>query len=210
MSPSSETKSGSDIVVVSATDDGYAMPLAVTIRSALDHLDPNRRLRLYVLDGGLSNASKASMLWSWNDPRITVEWVRPDMKQVCDLVVSDQVNAVTYLRLLMPHVLPKHVTRVIYIDADMFVRRDLGELWDEPQGEHAGARRALRRGAVHRRRGRAAAHPVRALQPIPRRLPADGELPRARSARRRPVPQRRAADRGSAPTGAASGSPSRC
>src|ERR1700675_4907760 len=91
--------SARDVVVVSATENGYAMPLAVTIRSALDHLDPNRRLRLYVLDGGLSDESKIRLLKSWNDPRLTVQWVQPNMEQVRDLFVSDQVPVVTYLRL---------------------------------------------------------------------------------------------------------------
>jgi lipopolysaccharide biosynthesis glycosyltransferase len=126
-----------DIVAVSATDDGYAMPLAVTIRSALDHLSPIRRLRLFILDGGLSEDNKQRLLNSWSDPRITVEWIRPDMELVHDLMVSYQVTVVTYLRLLMATVLPPDVSRAIYLDADMLVRRDLGDLWDEPQDEHA-------------------------------------------------------------------------
>src|SRR4029079_19594827 len=40
-----------EITRVSAFDDGYAMPLAVTIRSVLDHLAGDRCLRLYILDG---------------------------------------------------------------------------------------------------------------------------------------------------------------
>jgi lipopolysaccharide biosynthesis glycosyltransferase len=126
-----------EIVVVSAADDGYAMPLAVTIRSALNYLAPDRRLRLYVLDGGLSDDSKARLLNSWNDSRLTVEWLRPDLELVRDLKISEHVNIVTYLRLLMPWVLPAEVGRAVYLDADMLVRRDLGELWDEPQGDHA-------------------------------------------------------------------------
>jgi lipopolysaccharide biosynthesis glycosyltransferase len=52
-------------------------------------------------------------------------------------MISDQVNTVTYLRLLMPLLLPEDVGRVIYLDADMLVRHDLAQLWDEPQGEEA-------------------------------------------------------------------------
>src|SRR6478735_12050971 len=90
-----------EITVVSATDDAYAMPLAVTIRSVLDHLAADRFLRLYVLDGGLSDANKDRLLKSWNDPRISVEWIGADMSLVGDLFISEQVNVVTYLRLLM-------------------------------------------------------------------------------------------------------------
>ena len=131
------TDADREITVVSATDDGYAMPLAVTIQSALDHLASDRRLRLYVLDGGLNDANKARLLKSWTDPRLTVEWIRADMSLVGDLFISYQVNVVTYLRLLMAQLLPKHVMRAIYIDADMLVRHDLGQLWDEEQGPHA-------------------------------------------------------------------------
>jgi lipopolysaccharide biosynthesis glycosyltransferase len=45
-------------------------------------------------------------------------------------MVSGHVNIVTYLRLLMPHVLPAHVRRAIYLDADLAVVRDLGQMWD--------------------------------------------------------------------------------
>jgi lipopolysaccharide biosynthesis glycosyltransferase len=126
-----------DIVAVSAADDGYAMPLAVTIRSTLDHLAKDRRLRLFVFDGGLSAESRKRLLDSWQDVRLTVEWLTPDMQLVRDLKVSEHINVVTYLRLLMPWVLPADVGRAIYLDADMLVRRDLGKLWDEPMDGHA-------------------------------------------------------------------------
>jgi lipopolysaccharide biosynthesis glycosyltransferase len=126
-----------DIVAVSASDDAYAMPLAVTVRSALNHLGADRRMRLFILDGGLTDQSKARLLHSWVDPRLAVEWIRPNMDLVRDLYVSYQVTTVTYLRLLMAELLPESVTRAVYLDADMLIRRDLGHLWDEPQGEHA-------------------------------------------------------------------------
>jgi lipopolysaccharide biosynthesis glycosyltransferase len=59
------------------------------------------------------------------------------MELVSDLFVSYQVTTVTYLRLLMAELLPEHVTRAVYLDADMLVRRDLGALWNEPQDGHA-------------------------------------------------------------------------
>ena len=66
-----------------------------------------------------------------------MEWVSADLQLVHDLKISEHINTVTYLRLLMPWVLPPHVNRAIYADADMLVRRNLGDLWDEPQGDHA-------------------------------------------------------------------------
>jgi lipopolysaccharide biosynthesis glycosyltransferase len=126
-----------EVVAVTATDNNYAMPLAVTIRSALNHLGANRRMRLFILDGGLSDESKSRLLKSWGDVRLRVEWIRPDLEEVRDLFVSHQVTVITYLRLLLAKILPANVARVVYLDADMLIRRDLGELWDENQGGHA-------------------------------------------------------------------------
>ena len=127
----SSTSDSREIVVVSGCDDGYAMPLAVTIRSALDRLGADRRMRLFILDGGLSEENKARLAKSWSDPRLTFQWLRPDVDLVRDLPVSDHISIAAYLRLLMPELLPRDVTRVIYMDADMMVRRDLGELFHD-------------------------------------------------------------------------------
>ena len=45
------------ISVVSAADDNYALPLAVTIRSLIDRLPTTQPLHVHILDGGLSAAS---------------------------------------------------------------------------------------------------------------------------------------------------------
>lgn len=126
----------SEIVLAIAADEAYAMPMAVAIRSVLNTLDPSRRVKLFVFDGGLTAKSKARLLWSWIDPRLTVEWIRPDIDLIRDLPVSDHISVVSYVRLLMPALLPPSITRIIYIDADMLVRRDLGQLWDETPPTH--------------------------------------------------------------------------
>ena len=118
-----------EIVLVSATDDGYAMPLAVTVKSALERLAGGWRVRLFVLDGGLRPASREMLVNSWRDFPIDVHWLRPKLEELGDLMISEHVNVVTYLRLLMPRLLPEHVQRAIYLDADMLVLRSLSELW---------------------------------------------------------------------------------
>lgn len=123
-----------EIVLVSAADDAYALPLAVTVRSALDRLGPGRQMQLFVVDGGISSASRDRLSASWRDPRLSVEWLRPRAGRLSGVPVSGHVTASTYLRLILPEVMPRGVDRAIYLDSDMLVRRDLGALWDEPQG----------------------------------------------------------------------------
>lgn len=124
------------MTIVSAADDAYALPLAVTIRSVLEHLAADRTVRLFVLDGGLSSASRRHLLDSWADHRLSVEWISCPPELVPDQQASGHVSATTFARLVMHRLLPGDVTRVLYLDADLLVRRDVGLLWDQPMGGH--------------------------------------------------------------------------
>jgi len=127
----------SEIVVVSAADDRYAMPLAVTIRSALDRLSAGQHMRLFILDGGITDESKEKLCQSWDRPNLSLTWITQNTDLVGDLPVSDQVSLTTYLRLMLPDLLPADVSKAIYLDADMLVRQDLTRLWLEPLADHA-------------------------------------------------------------------------
>lgn len=121
-----------EVVIATASDENYAIGMAVTVRSAIEHLHPSRALRVYALDGGISEATRERVLQSWRHPRVTVEWLRPEMKALEDLITVGHLNHCTYLRLLMPHILPQSLQKVIYLDADLLVRRDVSQLWDQP------------------------------------------------------------------------------
>jgi lipopolysaccharide biosynthesis glycosyltransferase len=123
------------ITVVSAADDNYAMPLAVTIRSAIDHLAPSRQLNVCILNGGLTERSKARLLRSWRAPNVAVRWLEPPIEQIADLKTENHLNLVTYLRLFMPSLLPADLDRALFLDADMLIQRDLSELWETELGD---------------------------------------------------------------------------
>lgn len=126
----------SDIVLVSGADENYAMPLAVTIRSVMEHLPASEKVKLFILDGGISSATRERLRRSWDDPRIQLQWLAPDVSRIADLPVSDHISSTAYLRLMLPELLGPEIDRAIYLDADMLVRRDLRALWDEPLNDH--------------------------------------------------------------------------
>jgi lipopolysaccharide biosynthesis glycosyltransferase len=123
-------------VVVLAADENFAMPLSVTVRSALEHLSTDRILRVYLLDAGLSDATKQRLERSWLKGRYRVSWTRVDASALGVVPVSGHVNLVSYYRILMPRLLPAEVTRAIYLDSDLVVCADLGKLWDCELGEN--------------------------------------------------------------------------
>ena len=125
-----------DPIVVLAADDNFAMPLAVTVRSALDNLAPGRKLKLYVLDGGISNTTKDRLLGSWPEGRYHITWLSVDASTLSGLPISGHVNLVSYYRILIPALLPNDLRRVIYLDSDLIVFADLARLWDQDLAGH--------------------------------------------------------------------------
>lgn len=123
------------VVIVAASDDNYALPLAVTIRSAIDSLRRGQALVVNILDGGIREETKVRLERSWHAPHVTIHWLRPPVEQIADLKTENHLNLVTYLRLFMPSLLSPQQNRVIFLDADLLVRRDLTELWQIDLGE---------------------------------------------------------------------------
>ena len=122
----------SEITVVTSADDKFAVGLAGTIKSALNCLSPRQRLNLFVLDGGIADANRGALEEHWSDSRLSLHWVPVDRRSVASFVISDHVSDATYYRLLAPDLLPPAVTKFIFLDADLLIRRDLATLWDEP------------------------------------------------------------------------------
>lgn len=126
-----------DPVIVLAADEGFAMPLAVTVRSILDHCAADRRPTLYILDGGITEGTKARLQRSWPRHRpYDIHWVAVDRSLLEGIEASGHVTLAAYYRILMPRLLPESVRRAIYFDSDLVCRADVGGLWDVDLGDH--------------------------------------------------------------------------
>ncbi len=124
------------IAVVCAADDGYSMPLAVTLRSVLENLDSKRSITFFVIDGDIKKHNKKKILESLGSPqRYTIEWLQPPKELLTTMVVSGHVTITSYFRLLIPDLLPSQLQKVIYLDCDLIVQKNLGLLWDLDIGE---------------------------------------------------------------------------
>ncbi len=126
------------MVLACAADDFFAMPLAVTVRSVLDHLNPQRQLILYILDGGIRPLNRQRIIQSLDSQRINIHWIKPSSQRLEAIALSCQntypISA--YHRLLLPEIIPQAYDRVIYLDTDIIVLADLEELWTMDFGDY--------------------------------------------------------------------------
>jgi lipopolysaccharide biosynthesis glycosyltransferase/predicted O-methyltransferase YrrM len=112
---------GYGIYLVLAIDTSYAMPAAVTIRSAVEKTAGC--ITIYVVDCGLRVEDKEKIKTSFPE--------RHDVTLIfLDLPARSLATELgtTWAKVDMLKILP--VERVLYLDADMLVRRSLQELWN--------------------------------------------------------------------------------
>ena len=126
------TQSAHEIALLCCGDDFYAMPLAVMLYSASVNLPPPWRLRVYLMDGGITPASRRRLekkIAGYGN--IDLEWRSVSREVFNHLPVLKRINSTTYLRLLMEKVLPADLQRIIYLDGDLIVEGDLSKMWQE-------------------------------------------------------------------------------
>ena len=116
------------IDVALASDDRYAMPLAVAVRSLVENLATGTKIRLFILDGGLTEQSRERLRASWSGYDVDVQWVKPDLSRLAGVAVSGHIPLASYFRLLAADLLPESVGRLLYLDSDVVVLRDVTEL----------------------------------------------------------------------------------
>ena len=119
------------INIALASDDNYAQHVAVVIASILANTNDKNRLCFYLLSDGI-DADKILKL----EKTITGTGAQ---LVVCDLsaykgfeklYTSGHISKAAYFRLDMANILPANVQKVIYVDVDLIVFKDVAALWN--------------------------------------------------------------------------------
>jgi lipopolysaccharide biosynthesis glycosyltransferase len=124
-----------EINVLCCGDEKYAMAMATMLYSASANLSRYYRLRVFVIDGGITPTSRQRIeekIASLGN--VELEWLKNDLASHKDLPTVGHINDSMYLRLFMGELLPPQVDRVIYLDVDLLVESDLADLWREEFG----------------------------------------------------------------------------
>ena len=125
------------IVIACAADQKYVMPLAVMIKSVLNNLDNQRKISLYIVDGGIDQNDKERLINSWNSDRLIAHWVLVDKSVFTNMPLWGRMNINTYYRLLIPDFVPNSFCKAIWLDCDLVVKSSLDKIWDIDIGDYA-------------------------------------------------------------------------
>jgi lipopolysaccharide biosynthesis glycosyltransferase len=114
--------------LVLCCDENYARHAAVVIASALENLGTSFRPEITLLTPGLKPETEAGVLAVVERKGASASIVTVEEAPV-DPWILRRFGLASVLRLLMHRYLPVDASRAIYLDCDMAVLGDLGELW---------------------------------------------------------------------------------
>jgi len=118
------------VVLALASNERYFPGLYCAAASALSQLSKERSVKLFVLDGGISQECRNvldRLVQGFGNP-VSLEFVPIDESVFRRASLGPGESHMTYCRILLPHLLD--VPRVIYLDCDVLVFRDLSQLFN--------------------------------------------------------------------------------
>ncbi len=117
------------VVIALASNERYFPGLYCAVAGALNHMAAGRSVELWVLDGGISQSSKniLTRLADSFDKSVQLQFVPVDDSIFLGTTPGPGKSHMTYYRILLARVL--NVSRLIYLDCDVLVFRDLAELF---------------------------------------------------------------------------------
>jgi len=118
------------IPVVLASDNNYAGPLGVTLVSIMKNVKFST-YDFYILvspDFSLDNENKIRNLIKRNNFPVTFIYVKENCFEKINIQIL-HITTPTFYRLLIPQLLPNEIEKCLYLDVDIIVTKDLGELF---------------------------------------------------------------------------------
>lgn len=120
--------------IVVCTDRNYIMPCGVLLHSICKNCSKIQITFNVVIDESVANSDKDSLLSIVkNTPSIEIIFHTIDGHLFDDfpnLGKDVYISKATYYRLYLTEILPKTMDKVLYLDCDMIVRKDLTDLWN--------------------------------------------------------------------------------
>lgn len=118
-----------EVRIVFAVNDLYVPPLGVALHSLIKYSNKNRQYKIFILNEGIGNGHWKK-LKSMEQPNVMVESIN-----VSEWMRNHRIPTVNHLshevayRLLIPMIFPQY-EKVLYLDSDLLIRRDVEELFD--------------------------------------------------------------------------------
>ena len=116
--------------IVYASDQKFAEILSVSMESLLSN---NENVVVWILNNGIKEESVEKLKRQAKKHNATIHFIPVrSLKDYAgrELSCQSKISLTAYFRLFMPQILPESVEKVLYLDCDTMVRKDLTDFWE--------------------------------------------------------------------------------
>lgn len=127
------------ITLVVVSDDHYMILVAALVKSIETNLARSSRLNLWIVSDGVTGGQKKKMEASVDSSITHIHWIELTDAIPLGLQLPTDLSSYPpniYIRLFIPYFIPADTDKVLYLDADMIVLKDLTLLWDTDISKH--------------------------------------------------------------------------
>ncbi|MBP1933018.1 glycosyltransferase family 8 protein [Ammoniphilus resinae] len=118
------------IQLVTATNDAYALPLGVMLKSLLENKKSDYDIKIYIISSTLSKQNQSNFIHLLKNYNLVPIFKSISEKNYSSLKLIDYISKESYYRLSIPNLLDKNIKKVIYLDCDLIVKKDITALWE--------------------------------------------------------------------------------
>jgi lipopolysaccharide biosynthesis glycosyltransferase len=125
----SKTKQKIIMDIVFCIDDNFVQHCGVTIISVCEN-NKDEDITFHILTEGLSHKHKKQLEQIANSYNSKLIFWAVDKTILKDCPVYGSWTLSTYYRILLPVILPSNISKVLYLDSDIIVRKNIKSLWN--------------------------------------------------------------------------------
>lgn len=126
------------ITIVVATDNFYAVLLAALLKSIEVNHKTGEKIDFHIIDDGISERNIQLISDTVSNEIFSFHWYKTADVVPADIKLPNDRSAfpiTTYLRLFAPYLVPKELKKMIYLDVDMIMMKDVSSLWNVDLGD---------------------------------------------------------------------------
>jgi lipopolysaccharide biosynthesis glycosyltransferase len=131
-------KTSDPITLVVATDNFYAILLSALVKSIELNHKSGEKIHVHVIDDGISSKNIKLISETVSKEMFTFFWHKTNTVVPKDVKFPDDISALpitVYMRLFAPYLIPKETKKMLYLDVDMIVLKDISTLWNVDLGD---------------------------------------------------------------------------
>ncbi len=121
-----------ELNIIYSSDDNYCQHLGCSLYSLLEHNINFKTINIYIVSNGISKENLNNLISTTSGFGNALLHII-EFKSWCEKVTLNMawpISISAYARLFVASMIPKNISRIIYLDCDMIIKESLLQLWN--------------------------------------------------------------------------------